>query len=276
MENEMLSAQSLSTLASDIATADEIAPRLQTFIRDGLAREGFARKTLVHRTLKKGEIGKISVRKKDVDMSGGAAVQVRQHYITPAEFTLTGSAEIEDADFEQDPDILIDTIIQAIESTLVKEDQTWKKLADAAAQVVPDAPLPQLLASMQATLKNQGIPAGMWLFGSGVFAKLVSDSSWLDPATKRQLIKTGKMPHILGASIHSDYGRDESLRVLGPDDVYLVGKPQFVGAILERKPLAITGSSGAAIGRPIVSVFWEAIESMTVANGRGIVKGKAK
>jgi hypothetical protein len=259
------------TFSEGLSSLDQAIPRINTFIRDGMAREGFARKTLKHHALKKGDVARIAVRKKDV---GPGTSQVRQTYVYPNDFMLTGSVDVESIDLEQDPDVMVDVIIQILEATLVKEDMTWKKLADPVTQTVPGGSLDILLPKMLSVLKGNNVPAGMWLFGSKVYSELISDTSKiLDPATKKDLVD-GKEIHLFGMPFHSDYGRDESLRVLSPGDVYLIGKPEFVGAIFERKPLTLDIQSGAAIGRPIINIFWEQMESIGVANGRGIVKSR--
>lgn len=73
-----------------------------------MGREAFAAKTLLHKPLARGEIGRIRVRKKDViaffatRQPEVVASQVRQHYIYPPEYYLVGRVLIEDAEIKND------------------------------------------------------------------------------------------------------------------------------------------------------------------------------
>jgi len=78
-----------------------------------LGREAFAAKTLLHKPLAKGEVGRIRIRKKDVIAFFATrnpeviASQVRQFYVYPPEYYLVGRILIEDAEIEQAPGDLL-------------------------------------------------------------------------------------------------------------------------------------------------------------------------
>ena len=69
-----------------------------------MGRDAFAAKTLLHKPLGKGEIGRIRIRKKDVICYFATrnpevvASQVRQFYVYPPEYYLVGRVLIEDAE----------------------------------------------------------------------------------------------------------------------------------------------------------------------------------
>jgi len=71
-----------------------------------MGREAFASKTLLHKPLARGEIGRIRIRKKDViaffatRQPEVVASQVRQFYVYPPEYYLVGRVLIEDAEIE--------------------------------------------------------------------------------------------------------------------------------------------------------------------------------
>lgn len=79
-----------------------------------MGREAFASKTLIHKPLSKGEIGRIRIRKKDVIAFFATrnpevvASQVRQFYVYPPEYYLVGRILIEDAEIEQASGDLLD------------------------------------------------------------------------------------------------------------------------------------------------------------------------
>ena len=69
-----------------------------------MGRDAFAAKTLLHKPLAKGEVGRIRIRKKDVITYFATrnpeviASQVRQFYVYPPEYYLVGRVLIEDAE----------------------------------------------------------------------------------------------------------------------------------------------------------------------------------
>jgi len=244
----------------------KLSDSLQTMIRQTMDREGFSRKTLKTTTLKKGEPGRIRIKTKD---GLSSASQVRNKYVSPAEINISGRVAIEDIDAEQDPQLLEDAVHDILEATLVAEDRLWKKSVDAS---VPTTPFTSF-ADLTSKLKAQGVPPGMWLFGSSVWAKLQTDSS-LDPVSKKQIVDTGKLTRYLGIPIHTDSHRDSNLKVLDANDLYLVGKPEYVGVIQERKPLSIEHGDLHNVGRAEQVLAYSLIESLTIANPKGIVRSK--
>jgi len=79
-----------------------------------MGREAFAAKTLLHKPLSRGEIGRIRIRKKDVIAFFATrdpevvASQVRQFYVYPPEYYLVGRILIDDAEIEQASGDLLD------------------------------------------------------------------------------------------------------------------------------------------------------------------------
>lgn len=109
-------------------------------IWETLGREGFARKTLLIKPLGKGETGRLRVRRKDVisffvtSDPNVIASQVRQFYIYPPEFYLIAHITIEDKEIEQaSGDLLDDKYQDGLEQIMVREDNVWRNLVNAAA-----------------------------------------------------------------------------------------------------------------------------------------------
>lgn len=111
-----------------------------------MGREAFAAKTLIHKPLARGEIGRIRIRKKDViaffatRQPEVVASQVRQFYVYPPEYYLVGRVLIEDAEIEQaSGDLLDDKYQDALEQIQREQDKVWKRLVDAAQTVYNDS-----------------------------------------------------------------------------------------------------------------------------------------
>jgi len=252
----------VESLLDKVKDADDICE----VALEAMEREGFARKTLMLHKLDRGEIAKIKIRKKDVaavmatgpSQAGGG--QVRQAYIYPPIFQINGSVHLDHMDEAQDKDLTVETLFKVLEATLVREDRLWKQMADKIAINRPGKGI-NILADMVTELRVRNIKPGTWIWGANVWKHLAT-SNILDPVSKRQLNTTGFIPMLYGMPIHTDAFRDPVLRVLGPNDVYALPEPEYLGALHEQMPLRITLESGAAIGRPITAIMYQMHESM--------------
>ena len=254
-----------------------------------MGREAFASKTLLHKPLARGEIGRIRIRKKDViaffatRQPEVVASQVRQFYVYPPEYYLVGRVLIEDAEIEQaSGDLLDDKYQDALEQIQREQDKVWKRLVDAAQTVYNDSFLfntftPTVYASMQNQIMRWGIPVHMAIISFDIWPDIVADtefSTWFDPVSKHEIVMNGYLGNILGTQIHTDGFRYETLKVLEPGEVYFLGAPANLGAITRRKDLSTAPINLHLLGRPERGWFLEQIEGMTIINPRALVKGR--
>lgn len=254
-----------------------------------MGRQGFAAKTLLHKPLARGEIGRIRIRKKDVLAFFATrnpeviASQVRQHYVYPPEYYLVGRILIEDAEIEQaSGDLLDDKYQDGLEQIQREQDKVWKRLVDASATVYNDSFLfntftPTVFASMQNQIMRWGIPVHMAIIAFDIWPDIVADtefSTWFDPVHKHELVMNGYLGNILGCQIHTDGFRYETLKVLEAGEVYFLGAPANLGAITRRKDLQSAPINLHLLGRPERGWFLEQIEGMTICNPRAVVRGK--
>lgn len=254
-----------------------------------MGREGFAAKTLIHKPLARGEIGRIRIRKKDVLAFFATrnpevvASQVRQHYVYPPEYYLVGRVLIEDAEIEQaSGDLLDDKYQDGLEQIQREQDKVWKRLVDASASVYNDSFLfntftPTVFASMQNQVMRWGIPVHMAIISFDLWPDIVADtefSTWFDPVSKHEIVMNGYLGSILGTQLHTDGFRYDTLKVLEPGECYFLGAPANLGAITRRKDLSTAPINLHLLGRPERGWFFEQIEGMTITNPRAVVKGK--
>jgi hypothetical protein len=258
-------------------------------VHETLGRQAFAHKTLIHKPLARGEIGRIRIRKKDVIAYFATrnpevvASQVRQFYVYPPEYYLLGRILIEDAEIEQaSGDLLDDKYQDGLEQILRQQDLVWKRLADAAAPTYNNTFLfntftPTVFASMQNQVMRWGIPVSQAIISFDIWPDIVADtefSTWFDPVSKHEIVMNGYLGNILGTAIHTDGFRYETLKVLEPGEVYFVGAPETLGALTSRKALSASPINLQALGRPERGWFFEQIEGMAITNSRAIVKGR--
>lgn len=254
-----------------------------------MGRDAFAAKTLLHKPLAKGEVGRIRIRKKDVISYFATrnpevvASQVRQHYVYPPEYYLVGRVLIEDAEIEQaSGDLLDDKYQDLLEQMQRQQDLVWKRLVDASSTAYNDSFLfntftPTVFASMQNQVMRWGIPVHMAIISFDLWPDIIADtefSTWFDPVSKHEIVANGYLGSILGTAIHTDGFRYETLKVLEAGEVYFLGAPANLGAITRRKDLSTAPINLHLLGRPERGWFSEQIEGMTIVNPRAVVKGR--
>ena len=254
-----------------------------------MGREAFAGKTLLHKPLSKGEVGRIRIRKKDVITYFATrnpevvASQVRQFYVYPPEYYLVGRILIEDAEIEQaSGDLLDDKFQDGLEQMQRQQDLVWKRLVDASSSVYNDSFLfntftPTVYASMQNQVMRWGIPVHMAVISFDIWPDIIADtefSTWFDPVSKHEIVANGYLGSILGTALHTDGFKYDTLKVLEPGEVYFLGAPANLGAITRRKDLATAPINLHLLGRPERGWFAEQIEGMAIVNPRAAVKGR--
>lgn len=258
-------------------------------VHETMGRQAFAYKTLVHKPLARGEVGRIRIRKKDVVAYFATrnpeviASQVRQHYVYPPEYYLVGRILIEDAEIEQaSGDLLDDKYQDGLEQILRQQDLVWKRLVDASATAYNDSFLfntftPTVFASMQNQVMRWGIPVHMAIVSFDLWPDIIADtefSTWFDPVSKHEIVMNGYLGRILGTEIHTDGFRYDTLKVLEPGECYFLGAPQNLGAITKRKELSSAPINLHLMGRPERGWFMEQIEGMAIVNPRAVVRGR--
>lgn len=115
-------------------------------IYEALGREGFTRKVLGFKPIKKGDVARIAIRRKDVigyyiasTSPTVTASVVHQAYVHPKDAYLTFRVEIDELELElADTDLLEHKYNDGLEQVLREEDKRTKALLDAAAPTYND------------------------------------------------------------------------------------------------------------------------------------------
>ena len=258
-------------------------------IYEALGREGFTRKILGFKPVKRGDVARIAIRKKDVlayyiahTEPQVVATFVRQNYFTPPDSYLLARIQIDNLELElADTDLLEHKYNDGLEQILREEDKRTKSLLDAAAVGYNDlvffnAFTPSVFQSMRTQIARWTIPVANALISVDLWNDILADTefaSYYDPVSKHQLIMEGVLGSFFGVTLMTDGFRYETLQVLNPGEVYFLGTPKALGVVMERKPLTVENTTGAIVGQPWRGWFMEQIESITVLNGRSVVKG---
>ena len=259
-------------------------------IYEALGREGFTRKILGFKPIKRGDVARIAIRRKDVigyyiatTSPTVVASVVRQSYVHPPDAYLTFRIEIDDLELElADTDLLEHKYNDGLEQILREEDLRTKALLDASAPtynelVFFNAFTPSVFQAMRTQIARWTIPVAHALIAVDLWNDILTDtefSSYYDPVSKHQVIMEGNLGSFFGVTLLTDGFREENLQVLNPGEVYFLGTPKALGVLMERKPLTVDSVNQAVVGRPVRGWFGTAIVSHAVVNARSVVRGQ--
>ncbi|MBU0846499.1 hypothetical protein KKH23_04865 [Patescibacteria group bacterium] len=258
-------------------------------IWETLGREGFARKTLMLKELDRGEIGRVAVRRKDVVAyyttanPNVVAAQVRQKYVLPPEFSIVANILIEDKEIAQAPgDILEDKFQDGLEQIMVTEDKIWLQLARTAAVADNDLVYfntftPTVFTSLRTSIAEWGIPVTTAIIAFDIWNDIIADhefSAWFDPVTKHEIVLEGSLGSIQGVNLITDGYRYDTLQVLQAGEIFFLGSPQTLGAIVQRAPLTTNPVNHYALGKAERGWFMQQIEGMAIVNPKAIIRAQ--
>lgn len=255
-----------------------------------LEREGFMRTLLARGEVAEGSIPRIRVKERFVTaiVSRGVA-QVypqynRDRYINAEEFYITATPRVELIELHQGAgDVLEEKYFQGLEAIFVGEDRTLTKQLRAADGIYNDltyfsgAWSQSVLQSVKQKVDEWHIPATSCL----VAIDLLSDvnagtnfSTWFDPISKWEIVKTGRIGNLLGMSLITDGYREPNLKVLDTGEFIITGSPEFLGGYTDRGP--VNSVSIDEFEKHIPARGWSMNEiiSMTVANAKAVARGK--
>lgn len=254
-----------------------------------MGREAFGRNLLQVKTLKPNEDGKIRLRKKDVvawfmtqDTHTTASI-ARQNFIYPPEYYLQALILAEDAEIDRSGgDFLDEKYNDALENLLVQEDRIIRKLLKDAAMTVNDVYYfnvltPSIFSALRLAVAEWGIPVLNCLLAFNLWDDIIAATefgTWFSPIEKHELVLEGNLGAILGVNLITDAFRHENLKVLERGEIFMVGAPNTLGAILQRKELTTKAVDKYFEGRPQRGWYFQAIQSTTVANSKAVSFGQ--
>lgn len=252
-------------------------------------REGIMRRVLMRADVTQGSIPRIPFAFKTTfayQATSPAAIQpilVRNKYLLPPEFYIEGHIWIEEREIYQSPaDILEEKLLEAQEAVMTREDVVLKKLLDAHVGL-SNTPLtitggltPQNLGLMRSELLAYNLPDTMLLFASDVLTDITTNTTfgtYYDPVTQYEVVQTGYIGQLLGMTMVTDAYRVPQQKVLNAGDIYLLTRPEYLGAYTDRGPVVANEVNASASGHGVPARGWHLYEtmSMTVANSRGVV-----
>jgi len=244
-----------------------------------LNRQGFTSQLLARKDVVDGQDNRIRLRRKDVTAfqvvndGEGIAQHVEQSYIYPQDYYLQCQVLIEERELAQaGPELLDQKFQDALEAVMVRQDRILRSLLLATAGVF-NAPVgfatftPQTMTALRTQVQANGIPAANMLFSFDIWDDIIADPSftaWWEPVHKYQLIMEGKLGSLLNMKLTTDGFRYDSLRVLAPGEIFVLGTPIALGQRGVRREVQSTEINHYPLGSPRRGFYLMGIESMHV------------
>lgn len=242
-------------------------------------RQGFAQTLLARKNIVDGTDNRIRKRRKDVTAfqvvndGEGIAQIVEQAYIYPEDYYIQCQILIEERELAQaGPEFMDEKFQDALEAIMVRQDRILRSLLLATAGVF-NAPVsfatftPQVLSALRTQIVANGIPAAHVLMSFDIWDDLIADpafTSWWEPIHKYQLIMEGRLGSLLNMRLITDGFRYETLRVLEPGEVFVLGTPVALGQRGVRREVSSTEINHYPLGAPRRGMYLMGIESMWV------------
>ena len=244
-----------------------------------LNRQGFTSQLVARKDVVDGTDNRIRLRRKDitafqvVNDGEGIAQVVEQAYIYPQDYYLQCQVLIEERDLAQaGPEFLDEKFQDALEAIMVRQDRILRSLFLSTAGVF-NAPVsfatfnPQTLTALRTQVASNGIPAAHMLFSFDIWDDMIADTaftSWWEPVHKYQLIMEGRLGSLLNMKLITDGFRYQTLKVLEPGEVFVLGTPVALGQRGVRREIQSTEINHHPLGAPRRGFYLMGIESLHV------------
>lgn len=130
---------------------------------------------------------------------------------------------------------------------------------------------------MRTQVARWGIPVTTAIIAFDLWNDIIADtefSSWFDPVSKHEIVLEGSIGSLLGVQLITDAFRHDTLRVLDEGECFLLGAPQTLGGITQRKELVTQSIDKYNQGIPSRGWFISMIEGMALVNSRALTRGQ--
>lgn len=254
----------------------------ETFNRQGFTPELVARKDVID-----GVDNRITIHRKDITAfqvindGEGIAQIVEQPYFYPKDYYLQCQILVEERELAQaGPDFLDKKFQDALEAIMVRQDRILRSLFLATAGIF-NSPVsfatfsPQVLTALRTQVASNGIPATSMLFSFDLWDDMIADPSfteWWEPVHKYQLIMEGRLGSLLGMKLITDGFRYQTLKVLEPGEIFVLGTPIALGQRGVRRDIQSTEINHFPLGAPRRGFYFMGIESLHVLD-RAVAQG---
>ncbi|QXV74108.1 hypothetical protein [Rhizobium phage RHEph12] len=262
----------------------ELGSGLAGEVQERLLRDGFMRQILQRGEVEEGNTPRIRVRTPNVTaiVSRGIATHwpkyVGDKLIQVDEYVVNATPEVDIVEMHQSSgDILEDKYYEALEGIFAAEDRL---LVNMLRQTVGIYNAPTyytgsfthvILQTIRQGVTDWLLPAQTLLIGNTILSDMLVGnefSTWFDPISKWEIVRTGNIGSILGMSIITDGYREPVFKVLQPTEAFVLSSPQQNGVYTDRGPVISTPIDGQAKGTNTKGWNLMEIISVTFANAK--------
>lgn len=281
-------AQLVQAVFNDATAHKIVGERLATSLYATGTRQGFGRKYLCKVDATQG-IVRFPVRGKNVTAFYYtspvkiAHQKVEDRWLTPPELQIATRPYIHQNELNvSSGDILNEKFVEAQEAIMVTEDRLWYNAVQAtvgqdnAQTVVTGNLTPATLSVVMNQVSRWGMKVPHLLLASDLYIDIIGGSEFytaLEPVARHELLMTGELATMYGASVTSDAYRHPEHKVIGRGEFYAISDDITHGAFNDRNGLITSPIDQATEGVP--GRGWMISESFTlaVANSRSVAKG---
>jgi len=258
-------------------------------IYQSVTRVGLMRQLLQYEQLAQGERPEVSVETKGLQvavMTGPTQARLQianDFYLLPPEVEIVVRLLVPAKRVNQSrEDILQRKFNEGLEAILVGEDRLFKVAADAlidangqATTNVGAAVTPQALSAGMSKITQWGLPLENIIFASNLWTGMALNRDFellIDPVTRLEILRTGRMGSLMGAQLLTDAARDPNLKVLEQNEIYYTSAPQYVGEFTDRG--GVQSEPIGAAETAINGAGWHMVEYLSLAlpNYRAIAR----
>lgn len=266
---------------------EKVGNAVSNAIMDTMRRHNFTRRTLVEDT-PDGLIPIIRVSAMDVqaqvvvDTETVTSQDIRGRFFQPPEFEIATAIVLTNKEVAQiGPEFLDEKFNDGLVAIWTTEDRLTRQMF-LNTQGIYNTPFgfsqftPSVLAAMKTRLESWGLTATTLLISYDIWNDIIANSDWQDfysPLEKHELAVEGRLGKLMGLDIITDGYIYDNLRVLQPGEVFVLGAPNQVGKVLQRRPLEAFATDHRVIHKSTRGWFLEQQQAQAVVGARACVYG---
>jgi len=252
-------------------------------------RQGFLRKFLTKNTVDQGSIPRFKMASKNVTaVYSTSPTQIDaqialDRWFTPPEFQIVARPFVPENEINQsNNDVLEEKFVEAQESLMVAEDRLLYMASNAVVNldnelsVISSQLTPYTFARVLTKVNRWGLKTPYVLMASDLLQDIIGNTEMqnaIDPVARHELLLTGELGVLWGATLVTDAYRHPEHKVLNQGEFFVFADPLNLGAYSDRG-----GLQSAPVGIEVEKVpgrgwvVWESF-AMTLANPRAVAKG---
>jgi len=252
-------------------------------------RQGFLRKFLARNDVQQGTVPRFSMRTKNVTaVYSTSPTQIdsqitRDKWFYPPEFQIVARPFVPENEINQSSDdVLQEKYVEATEAVMVAEDRLLYNASKAVIgldnelSILSGSLTPFTFAQTLNKVQRWGLKAPYVLLATDFFQDIIGNSDFqnaIDPVARHELLLTGELGVMYGATLVSDAYRHPEHKVLSQGEFFVYADSVNLGAYSDRNGLQSAPTD--IVVEKVPGRGWAIWESfaMTVANSRAVAMG---